>query len=493
MSLVTIMQFSDLHKRASALDSNKALISSIVSDIARYNKEEIPISKPNILIVCGDIIRGSGPTLNFELSIQEIEQQYNEANDFLSQLCNELFDENKKRIVIVPGNHDVSWPHSQKSMEKLEKLDPNFVDLCKTPTRNIRWSWKEHSYYKISNYELYNQRFFPFSKFYTTFYNNQRKYSLKPEEQYDVFEFPEYKMLFVGFNSCFCNDHLNYIGMIHPECMANCHNNINQAKYNDWLKIAVWHHGVHGFPTRSDFMDERIVQFLIDKGFQIGLHGHQHKSDFFEVKFSADQSIAMQIFGCGTLCASQQDIPLGETRQYSIIELDSSTTDLKFHIRKAVEQPLGLPIWMPGNIRQNKDKSCMNIKTPITINTDKGKKQEMQSKLDLLKELAEAENLVAKKDYSEALRKLKLLDQENPFVRRLTIECLSQLEMDDECIRFIKEPNTITEFTYLSEALWRKKNLPDLRKLLDESSQNPDIANSEPFKRMNSKLKYRGN
>lgn len=235
------------------------------------------------------------------------------------------------------------------------------------------------------------------------------------------------------------------------------------------------------------------MQFLIDKGFQMGLHGHQHKSDIFEVKFSADQSIAMQIFGCGTLCASQQDIPLGETRQYSIIELDSSFTDFKFHIRKAVEQPPGLPIWMPGNIRQNKDKSCMHIKASISVNKAKGKEQEMPSKSSLLKELAEAENLVAKKEYTEALEKLKLLDQENPFVRRLMIECLSQLEMDDECIQFIKEPNSITEFTYLSDALWRKRKFSDLRKLLDELNQNQDIATSQPYKRMNSKLKDRGN
>lgn len=493
MSLVTIMQFSDLHKSASALDSDNTLISSIVSDISRHQTEVTPISKPNILVVCGDIIRGSESYVNFDSSILEIKQQYKDANDFLNKLCNKLFDGDKKKIVIIPGNHDVSWPQSQKSMEKLEKRDTNLAHICRAPENGIRWNWNDHSYYKIENNVLYNQRFLPFSEFYSTFYGDQRKYSLKPEEQYEVFEFPEYKMLLVGFNSCYLNDHLNNIGMIHPECMANCHNSIHEEKYNNWLKIAVWHHGVHGFPTKSDFMDDRIVQFLIDKGFQVGLHGHQHKSDIFEVKFSADRTIAMQIFGCGTLCAAQQDIPLGETRQYSLIELDSSFTDLKFHIRKAVEQPQGLPIWMPGNIRQNNDKSCMNINIPITINKDKGNKQEMQSKIDLLKELAEAENLIAKKDYPEALRKLKLLDKENPFVRRLSIECLFQLEMDDECIRIIKEPDTITEFSYLAEALWRKKNISDLRRLLDESIHNPEIAKSETFKRMNSKLKYRGN
>lgn len=119
MSIVTIMQFSDLHKSASAFDSDNALISSIVSDIARYQTEETPISKPDILVVCGDIIRGSESYVNFDSSILEIKQQYKDANDFLNKLCNRLFDGDKNKIVIIPGNHDVSWPQSQKSMEKL--------------------------------------------------------------------------------------------------------------------------------------------------------------------------------------------------------------------------------------------------------------------------------------------------------------------------------------------------------------------------------------
>lgn len=503
MSLVTIMQLSDIHKNISAFDSSNALISSIVSDFARYQNEEPPVSRPNILIVCGDIIQGSGSSVDFDSSILEIEQQYKEAHDFLSQLCKKLFDGDKKRIVLIPGNHDVSWPHSQKSMEKLdmkklevEKLEmeklgkeTNLSYLRRNPESGIRWNWKDHSYYKIENKDLYNNRFLPFANFYSTFYSTNRQYSLKPEEQYDVFEFPEYKLLFVGFNSCYLNDHLNDIGRIHPDCMANCHFSINQEKYEDWLKIAIWHHGVHGFPSRSDYMDEGTVQFLIDKGFKLGFHGHQHKSDIFEVKFNVDRSFEMQIFGAGTLCA--QDIPQGETKQYSIIQLDNSFNKIKYHVRKAIETTNGLPIWMPGNIKHNKDRSYME--RDITINMYKDKEQKMQSESESLKKLAEAEDLVAKKEYLPALIKLNLLDQEKPFVRTLKIECLSQLKKDEENIQFIKEPNTLEEFTYLSEALWRKKKIPDLRVLLDKFSKNKEIATSEAFKRMNSKLKDRGN
>jgi len=199
----------------------------------------------------------------------------------------------------------------------------------------------------------------------------------------------------------------------------------------------------------------------------------------------------MQIFGCGSLNASQKYIPTGETRQYSLIEIDRSLSKLTYHIRKTLEQPLRLPIWMAGNISQNNNNSYLEVHFKIPISHER-KDANMTSKSEMLKKLAEADDLVIIKDYHNALQRLKELDPNDPFVRRLTIECLSQLEMDDECIKFIKKPKNITEFTLLSEALWRKKEYHNLRKLLKEFSQNSDYSTSEAFKRMKRKLNDRG-
>jgi hypothetical protein len=479
------MQFSDLHKSISTYDNSKALVSSIVSDIARYAKEEI--SRPDMLIVCGDIVQGSVS------QDDEIEKQYAEAHDFLNKLCQAVFNGDKNLVIIVPGNHDVSWPHSRRSMTKLERADQSIVKLLKEPRNYIRWNWEDFSCYRVADCDLYNQRFLPFSKFYSTFYDDKRKYSLKPEEQFDVFEFPDRKLLFVGFNSCFCNDHLNHIGMINPECMATCHSYISKEKYEGWAKVAIWHHGLHGVPTENDFMDERTMQFLIDKGFIIGLHGHQHKSDIFSVRFSADYSQKMLVFGCGTISAPKEELPLGETRQYNIIEVSHDYSRLRFHLRKGVDQPPGLHVWMPGNIRQNDDKSYIDI--PIDRAIYGGKKKRVQvtaEQQQLLKKLAEAEELVAKKEYEIALDKLKSLSQDDPFVRRLTVECLFQLERDDDITQYIKEPATLTEFVYLCEALWRKKELAELRERVERHRRNSDIAESEQFKRIDSKLRDSG-
>ena len=488
MSQITIMQLSDLHKEISAFPSNKAFVSSIISDIARYGNDKIHIPKPEIMVVCGDIVQGSNNP-DFAEALHEIEQQYVEANDILNQVSSVLFGGNKHRIVIVPGNHDVSWPHSRRSMEKLESVDPNLNNFCRRPQGDIRQSWADFSFYRISDHALYDQRFVPFARFYSNFYDNQRTYSLNPEEQYDVFRFPECKTLFVGFSSCFWNDHLNTIGMIHPECIANCYNQISGGEFDNWLKIAVWHHDVHGIPTRSDFMDERTIQFLIDKGFHIGLHGHLHRDEIFEVKFSADQSLKMLVFGCGSFGATREAIPLGASNQYSILEVDRSSNRLRYHLRKALEQAPGLPIWMPGNIRQNRDKSYIDAHLRKHIIRE----HKMPAKSMLTRELMEIEILFSRKEYTEALIKLKTMDQENPFVRRYIVECFCGLDMDNELINFIQKPKTVTEFAYLAEALWRRNRIEELKKLVETVSSDQEIADSEPFKRMTKKLADRGN
>jgi len=249
-----LMHISDIHEYSLPAVDHQTLVSSIVSDMSRYSMAEVPIKKPTLLIVCGDLIRGS------TTSLEDIEKQYQEAEAFLDILCNELFNGDRSRVVIVPGNHDISWPNSMESMKKLQSTDQSLVKMLVEPKNKVRWNWADLSFYSIVNLERYNQRLHLFSKFYESFYKNARKYPLSPDDQFDIFEFESEKLLFVGFNSCFYNDHLNRVGMINPQCITNCHNPIRNNKYEKWIKIAVWHHGIHGLPMQNDFMSEHVVQ-----------------------------------------------------------------------------------------------------------------------------------------------------------------------------------------------------------------------------------------
>jgi len=482
MKKVTIIQFSDLHI-SSVFQSNRAFVSSILSDIKRQKVEQPPISKPNILIICGDLIQGVDRNLPIRKASQLIRNQYKKAEDVLNQLCQALFEGDKNRIVIVPGNHDVSWSHSQTSMEKIEKSG-NLSNLCKlvsTPGSNYRWDWNDLSYYRISDFNIYNQRFELFSEFYSSFYEGTRKYSLNPEEQYDVFQFSDEKVVLTGFNSCFRNDNLNRIGTINSECIAKCYEKISQKDFDQWIKIAVWHHDIKGYPSRSDFMDPRTLQFLIDKGFQVGLHGHNHCLDILDVKFSADNKMKMNVFSCGSLGGSRDTIPLGESRQYGLLELNRVNMTVRFNLRKALDQPPDLPILMAGNIKQNGDKSYIDGELSIEI-------ERKTLMTDILEKLAEVERLISETEYSRALEKLKGMDSSNPFVRRLTIECYWQLDKNQELIAAIVKPTSLMEFTYLTDALWKEKDLPILKKVVEEGGKNKKIASSEVFLRIKKKI-----
>ncbi len=481
---LTIMQLSDLHRDGSIFQSPNAFVSSIVADVARFPKQHI--SKPNLLLVCGDIIQGSNNS-SFDDAVKEIKDQYIEAANILDQLCSKVFEGNKDRIIIIPGNHDISWPYSRKSMQRMRR-NWRLVELLKHPESRIRWNWADFSFYQIIDSDLYEQRLGQFAKFFNDFYGGKRTYPLKSNDQFSVFEFADYKTLIVGFNSCFMNDHLNFIGKINPDCISKVYDYISVKKFSGWRKISLWHHDIYGVPSRSDFMDERTVQFLIDKGFHIGLHGHLHRTEVCEIKFSADQKVKVPLFGCGSLSAPAHEIPTGLSNQYSIIQINEKTDNIKCFLRKAVGQPPELPIWMSGNFTQNNNKGY------ITIKIEKSKKQEdLTAPMNpLTVELFEIQDMVAKREFKMASEKLKVLDQNEPLVRRLTVECLWQLDMDNDLISYIQKPSSLTEFAYLAEALWRSDQVKNLSTLLAQEQNNKEISSSEIYLRMAKQLSDRG-
>jgi hypothetical protein len=91
---------------------------------------------------------------------EEIQKQYEVASDFLAGLCDIFFGGERNRMIIVPGNHDVSQYVSKASMSKIKKknLTP-FVDALWEEDSNIRWSWKDFHFYEIDKPDEYKNRF----------------------------------------------------------------------------------------------------------------------------------------------------------------------------------------------------------------------------------------------------------------------------------------------------------------------------------------------
>ena len=192
--MLTVLHLSDLHRDPKNRVKNNALLISLTNDLDRYTLEQPAIQAPNVIVVSGDIIQGvkhDDPDPDTSLRTQ-----YNEAKQFLTVLADRFVGGNKERIVIVPGNHDVSAPDFFSSIKPIDlTTDPvSFNDKKSQIIRSmyeanstIRWSWDELSFYEIIDKDAYQRRFLAFSEFYTDFYENKRSYSLDEYNQFDIY------------------------------------------------------------------------------------------------------------------------------------------------------------------------------------------------------------------------------------------------------------------------------------------------------------------
>ena len=228
----------------------------------------------------------------------------------------------KRMVVIVPGNHDVSDYHFRQSLEAIDIAPDRKKELVEqlfAPSSRLRWSWTEFMLYKIADEEMYKQRFGAFVDFYSRFYAGQRSYSINPAKQVDIFDFPDWGITIAGFCSCYNNDLFNKQGVIYSDCIAGVGERLRKFSYQDRLRIAVWHHNIAGPPLQVDYMDPDIVQNLIDSGFSLGFHGHQHKPQFLDTRFLHGPDRRINIISAGTLCGNAA-FRFG--RAYNLVELD---------------------------------------------------------------------------------------------------------------------------------------------------------------------------
>jgi hypothetical protein len=185
--------------------------------------------------------------LEFFLNAFLLMKQYDEALEFLDKLADELFDGDKSRIILVPGNHDISWAESKNSMEKIKEeeiidnrgnLKRSIIKEAIKTSSSIKWSWDERAFYRITNEEIYRARLSYFCDFYQKYYNGARTYSINPDKQFDLFDFQELGITIVGFNSCFHNDHLNRSGCINPVCIGEVGLKLRELKKQGRLIFA---------------------------------------------------------------------------------------------------------------------------------------------------------------------------------------------------------------------------------------------------------------
>jgi hypothetical protein len=454
---VSLLHISDLHRDPDNPIRNDVLLDSLENDRRHYCDEENPgIRSPDLIIVSGDIIHGVKPDASGPET--KLREQYQEALDFLNRLTDRFVTGDRSRVVVIPGNHDVSSYHFEKSLRRINILPDRKRELVTqlfSRDSLLRWSWSGFELYEIVDPAMYAQRLGAFAEFYTAFYNGSRTYDLDPSKQFDIFDFPMFDLTIAGFSSCYNNDLYNRQGAIHPACIAEVGSRFRNPSLKSRLRIAVWHHNAEGPPMQSDYMDPDLIQNLIDRGVSLGFHGHQHRPQFLDTRFRHGVDRRITVVSAGTLCGGAS-FRFG--RAYNVVELDTEKRVGRLHLREMQNDNLTLPIWgqraLPPNTDGYFDFQYDPPPQPIVRPND--------NTLALI----EAQKFHEMADYRNAAEILSRVASVDDLARPLLLDCY--VKLNDMCaiIAQFDPPASDAEAIHVMDALWAAGARDRLREML---------------------------
>ncbi len=454
---LSILHISDLHRDPANPIGNEVLLSSLLRDRDRYTSNEDPrIRAPNFIFVSGDIVQGVRHATPDAGAL--LKRQYEEAIVFLNALTDEFVDGDKGRVVIVPGNHDVSDDDFRRSLTRID-IDPDvrkaLIGRLFHQESPLRWSWEDFTLYEITDFAVYQRRLAAFCEFYEAFYDGTRSYEIDPARQLDVFDCPDFGIVVVGFSSCHNNDLLNRSGAVHPDCIAEAGQRLREISLShDPVRIAVWHHNIEGPPAESDYMDPDVVQNLIDSGFSLGFHGHQHRPEFLDTKFRHAPDRRMTVISAGTLCGGAA---FRHGRAYNIVEIDTAARTGRLHLRETQNNNLQMPIWGPRALPPNRAgylEFAFDPPPPF-VRPDRSTVV-----------LNRAQTLYDGGQFRQAADLLAPLSAKDPLARRLLLECLLRQGDGPAIIGRFDPPESTAEAIALMDALWREGMRPRLAEVL---------------------------
>ncbi len=456
----TILHISDLHRTSRPRLSNDELLAAISSDAARWNGEGIP--NPDLIVVSGDLIQGS--SIGISDTDAEIAAQYDEAGDFLKRLSADFVDSDRSRVVIVPGNHDVHWRRARNSMEPLETCPDRIPIKALEPNSMVRWNWQDQKAYSIKNHDLYESRFQHFKQFRSDFYATLDTNPLACDDGDLIFcEYPSLNLVVVGFASWHGNDCFCHVGEIDSASLASSRELL--AASNAQVAIAVWHHSVSGGPRTQDYMDQRIIHKLIDFGFSIGLHGHQHYPGAAPFELRLPNLTSMAVVGAGSLAVGDKELPMGERRQFNIVDIDLEKESITIHVRAM----------SAGGVFTGSHRDDFGGNTFVKLGLPRSPSRPKAATPTHI--LDEAMTAVTTEHYEKALNLLDSIECSHSHAKRqVKIMALDGLGRQRELTELLNPPQTADEVVRLISLLLEEKRIDEATAQLDAASALIDHA-----------------
>lgn len=298
---IYILHLSDIH--LGTVDQGSIYYNQLQLDL----KQNLKLDKLDYLIISGDIANKS--------TTDEYEAAFELVNNIKLG-----FKVENEQVIIVPGNHDLSWDLSEEAYVYVasHKLpSPLPEDYVQIPGGALR-----------RDKDKYKKRFDNFANFYRKVCGN-KAYPSDYEDQAVLHTFPDHKALFLALNSAWDIDHLNTNrANINQVALGKAISDSTKDSFKDWLKIAIWHHPI----TTQEMMNNHFVEQLAVAGFEICLHGHIHEAieDFYKY----DNRRGLAIIGGGTFGAPTKTQVTSIPLQYNLLILEPNKASITVKSRK---------------------------------------------------------------------------------------------------------------------------------------------------------------
>lgn len=445
----SVLHISDLHRDLTNELGNAPLLESLVRDVEqRYAKNNPPIPKPALCIVSGDLVYGAkAGSSDFAY---ELTRQYSQAKELVVGIADKLFEGDRERIILVPGNHDVSCNHVLNASHAItiptsDTERANLVNELFQHHTKLRWSWSKLCFRRITDETQYAERLGDFAAAYNDFYQGKRAYSLDPRLQFDFFDYPHLDFTVLGLSSCNENDPLNRIASIHPDALAGVTSALRHARYSGRIVAAVWHHSLFGTPAQTDYIDSEMLLHLMDAGVSLGFHGHQHRPQCIEERHQiAGDGRRIVVISASTLCAGPDQLSPGQPRGYNVVEIDTDRSTCRVHRRRMHNNDFTYPIWAPAPFTETNELFLdLQIDRPI---------RPRPPHLDASFKIETAEQLLGSRRWKETI---ELLAGTPPgsIGRPLLAKALSEHGDSSKTIALLWPPSTPAETVVVGDAI----------------------------------------
>jgi len=465
----SILHISDLHKDADA--SYDQLLASLEDDRVTWRNGNPTILEPSFIVVSGDLIQGCELNMTKKAATESLDRQYAEVEAFLAALADRFLNGDRNRIIIVPGNHDVSRNASQRSMAYVDEKERDAVYKTFVNSRGksclYRWSWKDFAFCKIVKDDIYKERFDAYLRFYNRFYHGVREELKDCVDNVETVDFPDFNITFACYNSCADLDHLNETGRISNAALYCKREELQESYDNHRIIIGVWHHHIYGSPYFPNFMDRDVLRLLHKRHIQMGLFGHQHcievADEYKNIEEKGADSESILLISSGTLFGGRKQLTSGKPRQYNVIEIEQKNGEaqVRIHVREDESGDKPDPSWKKhlvaqGNFIERIIYFKKKMVNDVIIEIDNA----VRTGGNLKDGIIELQTLLSSQNTGT----------ENQMILKFIDEYLQKLNANDEAdfiIDRFNEPQNEVERANLLEAYISKNMIEEAQKLVD--------------------------